>query len=66
MSMMASTTSHSHPSVKSAPQLTTAESYDMTPRTRKIVYLFLLAGLLFLGSVGAYVWYGFYLWTKIP
>ncbi|MGA7795492.1 MAG: hypothetical protein WCA19_20855 [Candidatus Acidiferrales bacterium] len=49
----------------SHPQVTAAESYDMSPRTRKIVYLTLLAGVLFLGSVAAYVWYGFYQWQNI-
>jgi hypothetical protein len=48
------------------PQLTTAETYDMSPVTRKIVYLSLLAGVLFLGAVAAYVWYGFYQWQNIP
>jgi hypothetical protein len=43
-------------------QVTAAETYDMSPLTRKIVYLSLLAGVLFLGSVAAYVWYGFYPW----
>ena len=47
------------------PQVTAAEAYDMSPRTRKIVYLSLLAGVLFLGSVAAYVWYGFYQWQNI-
>jgi hypothetical protein len=50
----------------SRPEITAAENYDMSPRARKIVYLSLLAGVLFLGSVAAYVWYGFYLWQNIP
>jgi hypothetical protein len=51
--------------VASNPQVTDAETYDMSPRTRKVVYLSLLAGVLFLGSVAAYVWYGFYQWRII-
>lgn len=43
-----------------------ADSYDMSPGTRRIVYLFLLGGVLFLASVAAYVWYGFYQWKSIP
>ena len=50
----------------SQPQLIAADSYDMTPRARKIVSLVLLAGVLFLGSVAAYVWYGFQQWKNIP
>jgi hypothetical protein len=50
----------------SGPQLTAADTSDMSPRARKIVYLILLAGVLFLGSVAAYVWYGFYQWKSIP
>jgi hypothetical protein len=50
----------------SHPQVTAAETYEMSPRTRKIIYLSLLVGGLFLGSVAAYVWYGFYLWRNIP
>jgi hypothetical protein len=46
--------------------LTAAETYDMTPLTRKTVYISLLAGVLFLGSVAAYVWYGIYQWQNIP
>ena len=49
----------------SHPQETAAESYDMCPRTRQVVYLSLLAGVLFLGSVAAYVWYGLYQWQNI-
>jgi len=47
-------------------QVTAAETYDMSTATRKIVYLSLLAGVLLLGGVAAYVWYGFYLWQNIP
>jgi hypothetical protein len=50
----------------SHPQVTAAEAYDMSPLTWKIVYLSLLAGVLFLASVAAYVWYGFYQWQNIP
>jgi hypothetical protein len=46
--------------------LTAAEADDMSTRTRKIVYLSLLAGALFLVSVAAYVWYGFYQWQNVP
>lgn len=46
--------------------VTAADTSDMTPRVRKIVYLALLAGILFLGSVASYVWYGFYQWKNIP
>ncbi len=49
-----------------SPALSNAtETADMSPRTRKIVYLSLLAGVLFLASVAAYVWYGFYQWQNI-
>ena len=54
------------PSTLSHPQVTATDTYDMSPLTRKIVYLSLLAGVLFLGSVAAYVWYGFYQWRNIP
>ena len=50
----------------SNPQVTAAETYDRSPITRKIVYLTLLAGVFFLGSVAAHVWYGFYQWQNIP
>ena len=46
--------------------LSATETYDMSPLTRKTVYMSLLAGVLFLGSVAAYVWYGFYQWRNIP
>jgi hypothetical protein len=39
---------------------------DISAGTRKIVNSFLLAGVLFLGIVGAYVWYGFTQWQNIP
>jgi hypothetical protein len=48
--------------VSHAPLSATA---DMSPRTRTIVYLSLLAGVLFLVSVAAYVWWGFYQWQNI-
>jgi hypothetical protein len=54
------------PATVSHALLTATETHDMSPRTRKIIYLSLLAGVLFLGSVAAYVWYGFYLWQNIP
>jgi len=50
----------------SNPRVTASEDYDMSPRVRKIVFLFLLAGIVFLGSVAAYVWYGFSQWKNIP
>jgi hypothetical protein len=50
----------------SHPQVTAAETYGMRPLTRKIVYLSLLVGVLFLGSVAAYVWCGSYQWQNIP
>jgi|KBSMisStaDraftv2_1062788.scaffolds.fasta_scaffold3214051_2 TRAP-type C4-dicarboxylate transport system permease small subunit len=46
--------------------LTATETDDMSPRTRRIVYISLLAGVLFLASVAAYVWYGYYQWQNIP
>lgn len=50
----------------SRPQSTAADTSDMTPRAKQIVYLVLLAGVLFLGSLAGYVWYGFYQWKNIP
>jgi hypothetical protein len=47
-------------------EMTAAVNYDMSPLTRKVVYLSLLAGVLFLGTVASYVWYGFYQWQNIP
>ena len=47
-------------------QLTAVETDGMSARTRKILYLSLLAGALFLVSVAAYVWYGFHQWQNIP
>jgi hypothetical protein len=54
------TGSHSHSPVNAG------ETYDMTPRARKIVYAFLLGGVLFLAGLASYVWYGFYQWKNIP
>jgi len=48
------------------PQATSADTYEMSPSARSAVYLSLLAGVLFLGSVAAYVWYGFFQWRNIP
>ena len=45
---------------------TSADTYDKTPNARRAAYLFLLAGVLFLGCVAAYVWYGFSQWRNIP
>jgi hypothetical protein len=61
------TMAHENQASSSAPrpELQTADPYGMTPRARKIVYLALLAGVLFLGSVAAYVWYGFHQWQSI-
>lgn len=56
----------SSPRTASHVLLPAAETEDMSTRTRKIVYLCLLAGVLFLVSVAAYVWYGFYQWQNIP
>lgn len=47
-------------------RVTVAETCDMSPLARKVVYLSLLAGVLFLVSVAAYVWYGFYQWQNLP
>jgi len=44
----------------SRPQVTPAETSDMSPFARKMVVLTLLLGVLFLGSLGAWVWYGAY------
>jgi hypothetical protein len=66
---MSTTTSTIHGTQLSSshtPQPTTADSYDMTPRARRIVSLILLAGILFLATLGAYVWYGFSQWKNIP
>lgn len=48
------------------PQATSAETYDLSPSARRAVYLSLLAGVLFLATVAAYVWYGFSQWRNIP
>jgi hypothetical protein len=50
----------------SGPPLPAVDTSDMTPHAQKIVYLVLLAGILFLGSIASYVWYGFYQWKNIP
>jgi hypothetical protein len=54
------------PEAVSQTHMSAAETVDMSPRTRTIIYLSLLAGVLFLGSIAAYVWYGFNLWRNIP
>jgi hypothetical protein len=38
----------------------------MSRSTRKIVYMFLLGGVVLLASVAAYVWYGFFQWQNLP
>jgi hypothetical protein len=43
-----------------------AETPDMSPSARRIVALTLLLGVLFLGSLGAYVWYGVQQFQKLP
>jgi hypothetical protein len=50
----------------SRPQVTAAATSDMSPFAWKMVVLTLLLGILFLGSLGAWVWYGAYLWRNIP
>lgn len=44
---------------------TAAETEDMSPFARKVAYLSLLATAVFLGLLGAYVWYGFYQWQNV-
>lgn len=51
-------TADSHP--------TSPQNYDISPRARKIVYLFLLGAVMFLGILATYVWYGFNQWARIP
>jgi hypothetical protein len=50
----------------SNPGMPAAVTYDISPLTKKVVYLSLLAGVFFLGTVASYVWYGFYQWQNIP
>jgi hypothetical protein len=54
------------PGTESHVLLIAAGADDMSTRTRKIVCLSLLGGVLFLVSVAAYVWYGFSQWQNIP
>lgn len=42
------------------------ETLDMSPSARKIVALTLLLGVLFLASLGGYVWYGVQQFQKLP
>jgi type VI protein secretion system component VasF len=53
-------------SVASAHQASANEDYYMSRSTRKIVYMFLLGGVVLLASVAAYVWYGFSQWQNLP
>jgi hypothetical protein len=39
-------------------EVTAAETWGMSAHARKMVMLTLLLEVLFLGSLGAYVWYG--------
>lgn len=43
-----------------------AETWGMSAYARKMVVLTLLIGVLFLGSVGAYVWYGTVQFLRLP
>ena len=45
---------------------TPAGTSDMSPYARKMVALTLLLGVLFLGSLGAWVWYGIHQFQKLP
>jgi hypothetical protein len=45
---------------------TAVETSDLGPSARKIVALTLLSGVLFLASLGAYVWYGVQQFQKLP
>jgi hypothetical protein len=49
----------------SHPEMSTVQTYDMTPQTRTAVYLTLWGGVAFLGIVAAYVWWGYYQWLRI-
>lgn len=42
------------------------ETWGMSTYARKMVALTLLLGILFLGSLGAYVWYGTLQFLKLP
>jgi hypothetical protein len=42
------------------------EAWGMSTHARKMVVLTLLLGVLFLGSLGAYVWYGTLQFLKLP
>lgn len=55
-----------HSTAKSHTDLTAADSYDMSPLARKIVYLTLAGGVVFLVAVAAYVWHGYFLWQNLP
>jgi hypothetical protein len=50
----------------SAHQASASEDYYMSRGTRKIVYMFLLGGVVMLASVAAYVWTGFFQWQNLP
>jgi hypothetical protein len=50
----------------SSSQAIMAEAWGMSAYERKMVVLTLLLGVLFLGSLGAYVWYGTVQFLKLP
>jgi len=45
---------------------TAAETWGMSADARKMVALTVLIGVLFLGSLGAYVWYGTVQFLRLP
>ena len=47
-------------------EVTAAETWGMSAYARKMVVLTLLVGVLFLGSLGVYVWYGVQQFQKLP
>ena len=47
-------------------QGTAAETWGMSADARKIVALTLLISVLFLGSLGAYIWYGTIQFLRLP
>ncbi len=53
-------------SLASGHQASASDDYYMSRSTRKIVYMFLLGGVVFLAGVAAYVWYGFFQWQNLP
>jgi hypothetical protein len=53
-------------SAASAHQASASDDCYMSRSTRKVVYMFLLGGVVFLASVAAYVWTGFFQWQNLP